>query len=96
LYCVCIADDIEMSTSATYKLINKITLGLIDEDILSPEKGRRKQEFPEIKNKISEILLKDSSFTQRDLSHDLIQFGICKSQSTVCRTQKDMEYTRKR
>ena len=92
----CIANDIEMSASATYKLINKITSGLIDEDILSSKKGRPKQEFPEIKNKISQILNKDSSFTQLELSHDLMQFGIRKSQSTVCRTLKDMEYTRKR
>ena len=51
----CIADDIEMSTSATYKQINKITLGLIHEDILSPKKNINHRFLPPYSLQLSPI-----------------------------------------
>ena len=91
-----IAEDVEMTRCSIYKVINKISEGLTDEQILLPKKGRKKNEFSEIKSKISQILLKDSSFNQSEISQQLKDFGIIRGPSTVCRTLKKMEYTRKR
>jgi len=90
-----IAEDEDLALATVYNLMNKISGGTMDDDIIR-KKGRPIQEFSIIKNKISQIVLKDASFTQKEISEELQQFEIHRSSSTVSRTLKKMDYSRKR
>jgi len=86
-----IADSEEISIQTVYNMAKKIQDGLSDEEILCHKKGRKKIDNVEVKNKLSHTLLKDPSFTQNELASELR-----KSQTSICRILKEMNYTRKR
>jgi len=90
-----IADYEDISLQTSYKIYNKICDGLKDEEIIN-KTGRPKTEKLAIQNQVSQILLRDSSFTQSEISAALHETGTVLSQSTVSRILKDMGYTRKR
>ena len=73
--------------------MEKISEALKVEDIL--KKGRKKQQFSEVKSQICQILCKDASLIQSEISSELNKFEVSITQSGISRILKDMEYTRK-
>lgn len=90
-----IADDCELTVQTVYGLTAKISNGLTNEEIIK-KKGRNKIDHTEQKSIIAGVLLRDSSFTQKELAEECAQGGTVASQSSMSRILKDMEYTRKR
>lgn len=91
-----IAEDTDISLQTAYKLVSMIAENFSNEEILGQKKGRRKENHDDIKSKITQILLRDSSIIQKEMTTELEVLGINKSQSTVSRIIKDMNYSRKR
>lgn len=91
-----IAEEEDISVCTAYRLIDKIARNLTDAEILGQKKGRPKNDVANIKREISRILLQDNSFIQRELSEELQRLDITKSQSTISRLLKDMNFSRKR
>ena len=92
-----IADTEDLTLPTVYKILNKISEGVSDEKIACVKKGRKAQPFSVVQNKISQILLKDASYTQPEISEELLlQTGIKRSRSSISRILKTMEYSRKR
>lgn len=90
-----IAEKEELTVQTVYKYVTKIC-DISDQEILETKKGRKVKEFTMEKSKVSTILMRDSSFTQKELSEQLADDNLIMSTSSVCRLLKKMEYTRKR
>jgi len=91
-----IAEDEELSVPSVYKIINKICEGKRDEEIIGSGSGRRPQGASSVKSKISQILLRDSSYSQHEIVEELACNDIVRTQSGVSRMLKKMNYSRKR
>ncbi|KAG0439508.1 hypothetical protein DMUE_2387 [Dictyocoela muelleri] len=91
-----IASEENLSLQTTYGLINKISDGKTDEEIVGVKKRRKAQEYPDVKSKIAQILFRDASYTQCELSEELNKWGLYKNQATISRVLKEMGYSRKR
>ncbi|KAG0434020.1 hypothetical protein DMUE_5331 [Dictyocoela muelleri] len=90
------AEDGYLSLPTVYEIIKKICDKKTDVDILGSKKGRKKEMFSEAKSKLSELLLRDASYNQKELSEELRKINIYKTQPTISRLLKNMEYTKKR
>lgn len=91
-----ISRDESISLPTVYKVIDKICNGNVDSEITSNKSGPRKKNSSEAKTKLSQILLRSASYSQKELSEELASNGINRSQSSVSRLLKEMNYTRKR
>lgn len=91
-----ISEDVDITRQTTYKIVKKIANGIPNDSILPSVKNKNSNLNSDIKNKISQLLLRDSSYTQKEIVNELSIDGIVKSQSTISRTLKDMIFSRKR
>ncbi|KAF7695749.1 hypothetical protein CDIK_1935, partial [Cucumispora dikerogammari] len=91
-----ISSDENISLRTAYNLIAKISEDKSNQDIISVGKGRKSGSNETVKIKIVNALQRDCSYTQTELRIELEKSNIIKSQSSVSRVLKQMDYTRKR
>ncbi|KAF7686611.1 hypothetical protein CDIK_3096 [Cucumispora dikerogammari] len=90
-----IANNVDISLCSIYKILKKITDNKSNAKICFVKKG--KKNFNErIKNKLTQVLLRDHSQVQKELTNELLGESIRRSQSTMSRVLKEMNYSRKR
>jgi len=91
-----ISEEEELSLPTVYKIMNKITDGVQDEELLGRKPGKKQQTTSVVKSKISQFLLRDPSYSQKEISEELACNNISLTQSGISRILKKMNYTRKR
>ncbi|KAF7685577.1 hypothetical protein CDIK_3674 [Cucumispora dikerogammari] len=91
-----ISSDENVSLRTAYNLISKISEDKNNQDIIFVAKGRKSGSNETVKIKIVIALQRDCSYTQTELRIKLERSNIIRSQSSVSRVLKQMNYTRKR
>jgi hypothetical protein len=90
------AEEAEISYSCAFNIINKILAGKSDEEILNVKKGRRRLENYELQSTIRNILNVDAALTLESLKEKLSEASVIASTSTISRSIKAINFTRKR
>lgn len=90
------AEEMDISLGAVQGTVEKISSGLTDDEILLVKKGRKFKDNSIAKSKIQRILAKDAGYTQKMLAQSLTDDGITRSQGTISKLLKQMQYSRKR
>ncbi|XP_065670352.1 uncharacterized protein LOC136088977 [Hydra vulgaris] len=91
-----IAEEVEISVSATRSISDKISKGLSDDEITSVKKGRCSSYEETLKSEIRLLIEHDPSHTLASLRNILIERNINVSIPTISKYLKSMEFTRKR
>nr|XP_047135744.1 uncharacterized protein LOC124812766 [Hydra vulgaris] len=91
-----IAEEVEISVSATRFISDKICKGLSDDEIASVKKGRRSSYDETLKSEIRMLIEHDPSHTLASLRNILVERNINASIPTISKYLKSMEFTRKR